>query len=313
VIQEPTRPRTRSSSPAATATGLEADITHEGDGAGGAIDSVTRLPDDRTMHTDRHLPLDGASNFRDFGGYAARDGRLVKWRRLFRSDRLSELTPEDHARLAPLGIRHVYDLRRDSEAAAAPTNWPGEAAPRLIRSPLFNDEAGPNTFQRIAADEAARHDAAASRAMMSQMYARMVTEPGPLAIFRGVFERLAEDETYPVLFHCSGGKDRTGVTCALILLTLGVSRADVTADFMLTQGYYDSNPARQARITQIVAEAGIGHWSEEALVPIFSVEQAYIDTALDLLEEAGGIEPFMTKRVGVGREVLERVRAVLLA
>ena len=67
------------------------------------------------------------------------------------------------------------------------------------------------------------------------------------------------------------------------------------------------------RITKIVAEAGIGHWSEEALVPIFSVEQAYIDTALDLPEEAGGIEPFMTKRVGVGREVLERVRAVLLA
>jgi protein-tyrosine phosphatase len=261
------------------------------------------------MHIERHFPLQGASNFRDFGGYAGRDGRRVKWRRLFRSDRLSELSPEDRVRLAPLGVRHVYDLRRDSEAAAAPTLWPDA---RVVRSPMFNDEAGPNTFQRIAADDAARHDAALSRAIMGQMYLRMLTEPQPLATLRGVFEHLAHDEAYPVLLHCAGGKDRTGVTCALILGVLGVARADIVADFMLTQRYYDSDEARQQRVAQIVAEAGLGFWSEEALTPIFGVEQAYIDIALDHVEGAGGVERFMTERVGLPLALLGQMRTILL-
>jgi protein-tyrosine phosphatase len=264
---------------------------------------------DGAMHTGRHFPLQGASNFRDFGGYAGREGHTVKWRRLFRSDRLSDLTSDDRAQLEPLGVRQIYDLRRDSEAAAAPTRWPGA---QLIRSPLFNDEAGPNTFQRIAGDDAARRDAALSRAIMGQMYLRMVTEPGPLAVFRGVFEQLAKAEAYPVLFHCAAGKDRTGVTCVLILAVLGVARADMVSDFMLTQRYYDSDEARQQRIAQIVAEAGLGFWSEEALAPIFGVEQAYIDIALDQVEAAGGIERFMTEQVGLGPAVLEQLRTILL-
>ena len=261
------------------------------------------------MHTERHFPLQGASNFRDFGGYAGRDGRRVKWRKLFRSDRLSELSPDDRARLALLEMRHIYDLRRDSEAAAAPTLWPGA---RVVRSPMFNDEAGPNTFQRIAADDAARHDAALSRDIMGQMYVRMVTLPQPLATLRRMFEQLANEEAYPALFHCAGGKDRTGVTCALILSVLGVARADVVADFMLTQRYYDSDEARQQRISQIVSEAGLGFWSEEALAPIFGVEQAYIDIALDQVDAAGGIELFTTERVGLEPAVLERMRTILL-
>jgi len=261
------------------------------------------------MQTQRHFPLEGASNFRDFGGYPTADGRTVKWRRLFRSDRLSELTADDHARLAPLGVRHIYDLRRASECAAAPTNWPG---PSIIESPLFIDEAGPNTFERIAADEAARHDADLARKIMAQLYARLVTDPGPLAKFRPMFEHLAEPEATPALFHCSAGKDRTGVTCALILGVLGVSRDDITADFMLTQRYYGADEARKLRIAQIVEEAGLGFWSEEALVPIFTVEQAYIDVALDIVEAAGGPERFLIDQVGVGAVTLDRVRAVLL-
>jgi hypothetical protein len=94
------------------------------------------------MQTERHIPLQGATNFRDFGGYAGLDGRRVKWRRLFRSDRLSELTAQDYANLDAHGIRAVFDLRRISEAAGAPTNWLSERPPALIASPLFPDSPG---------------------------------------------------------------------------------------------------------------------------------------------------------------------------
>jgi protein tyrosine/serine phosphatase len=184
------------------------------------------------MQQTRHVPLAGASNFRDFGGYATEGGRAVKWRRLYRSDRLSELTAADHARLAPLGIRHVYDLRRQSEADAAPTHWPGEAAPRLIRHPIFEDEAGgPSTFERIAVSEEARHDPALARAIMGQLYARIVTEPGPLAALPVMVEHLAEPDACPVLIHCSAGKDRTGVAAALLLGLLGVADDVIATDY----------------------------------------------------------------------------------
>jgi protein-tyrosine phosphatase len=169
------------------------------------------------MHTpDRHVPLAGASNFRDFGGYPTQAGGAVRWGRLWRSDRLSELTAADHSRLAPLGIRHVYDLRRPSEVAAAPTNWAGPGAPVLLHRPLFLDETGPSVFHRIAENEAARHDAGLSRQIMAQLYARLVSEAGALAIYREMFAHLAEPEAAPAPFHGSAGKDRTGVTCALI-------------------------------------------------------------------------------------------------
>jgi hypothetical protein len=93
---------------------------------------------------------------------------------------------------------------------------------------------------------------------------------------------------------------------------LGVSRADVTADFMLTQRWYDSDAAREQRVAQIVAAAELGFWSEAALAPIFSVEQAYIDTALDEIDAQGGIERFMTEQVGVGAGTLEQLREALL-
>jgi len=182
-----------------------------------------------------------------------------------------------------------------------------------VRSPLFNDDTGPNTFQRVQASEAARHDPAVSREIMAGMYVRVVTEDQPLAAFGRIFTRLAEDDgALPVLFHCSGGKDRTGVTCALILSALGVAREDVVADFMLTQLYYDSAANLGQRVSQIVAEADDGFWSEAALRPIFGVERGYIDKALAHVDAAGGAEAFLAQRSRVSADTLDRVRDRLL-
>ncbi len=262
---------------------------------------------------DRHIPLEGASNFRDFGGYRTHDGKTVVWRRLFRSDRLNTLTEADYAKLSGHGIRLIYDLRRESESVMAPTAFPGENPPAVVRSPLFLDEAGPSTFQKIALDDNARHDAELSRAIMLEMYTRMVTEAGPLAIYKSIFTQLAEPTSLPVLFHCTGGKDRTGVTCALILLALGVPREDVIADFMVSRALYGADKNFHTRVAQIVAASPIGHWSDEALLPIFNVEEAYIERALAHVDESGGIEPFLTHRAGIAPDTLARLRETLLS
>ena len=75
----------------------------------------------------RVLPLAGATNFRDLGGYLGHDGRPVRWRRLFRSEHLAGLTPDDQAALAALGLGRAVDFRGVAERAATPYDLPGVA------------------------------------------------------------------------------------------------------------------------------------------------------------------------------------------
>ena len=76
-------------------------------------------------HPDRSLGLSGASNFRDLGGYAGTGGRPVRWRRLFRSDHLAALTPEDARTFQQLGVTRTFDFRGTGERAAVPYDLPG--------------------------------------------------------------------------------------------------------------------------------------------------------------------------------------------
>jgi protein-tyrosine phosphatase len=261
------------------------------------------------VQPDRHIPLQGASNFRDFGGYRTAAGRTVRWRRVFRSDRLSELTAADYDSLEAFGIRRVYDLRRDVETAAWPTRWVGSVAPDLICAPMFNDALGSNAPHR--AEEGDRQTAAQGQARMIRMYVRMVTEPYALAALRRIFGELTTPDAFPALFHCAGGKDRTGVTCALILSVLGVARSDVVEDYMLTGRYYDADANLERNVTQAAGDAS-GGWSREALAPMFGVQPAYIETALELVDAAGGAEAFLTEKVGVSPADLQRLREQLL-
>jgi protein-tyrosine phosphatase len=103
------------------------------------------------------------------------------------------------------------------------------------------------------------------------------------------------------------------VTCALILASLGVSREDIVEDFMLTGKHYDALASLDRNIPQVVGATNAGEWPREALLPIFGVEPAYIDTALDQVEAEGGVEAFLQGKLGVSADVVERLRAQLLA
>jgi protein-tyrosine phosphatase len=237
---------------------------------------------------------------------------MVALGRLFRSDRLSDLTAEDYVALGPYRIRFVYDLRRGSELVSWPTRWEGEAPPELIHVPMFLDGAHQNVLKR-AGELGEKPDADLARKVMRDMYFRMVTEPHALANLGGIFARLAQPDAFPALFHCAAGKDRTGVTCALILASLGVSREDIVEDFMLTGKHYDALANLDRNIPQVVGAVTEGAWPREALLPIFGVEPSYIAAALDQVEADGGVEAFLRDKLGVSAGDLERLRAQLLA
>jgi protein-tyrosine phosphatase len=247
-------------------------------------------------------------NFRDFGGYAAAGGRRVKPGRLFRSGALGGLTDRDHAVLQALRIRLICDLRRDSEKAHVPTRWCPAPVAELWHLPLFKDDESASL-----ASWAQIRDADGVRMKMIDTYRALVTTPSILAKFRTFFERLAHAESCPVLIHCSAGKDRTGVLCALILSALGVDRAVVMEDFLLTTRYYDSERAWTHLSSQILDLDMAKGWSKETLAPVFGLEPAYLQTAFDAVDAShGSVQSFLTGAIGLTPARLDEIRAHLL-
>ena len=164
---------------------------------------------------DRSLKLAGASNFRDLGGYTGADARPVRWRRLFRSDHLAALTPQDAEVFTSLGVTRVFDFRGRDERAAVPYELPGVA-----QHPLPIE---PTVVQRMKdlLDAGQAVTPAHTVELMQETYRAFVHDNA--ARFAALFQHLLDSDA-PLVFHCTAGKDRTGFAAALILLALDVPR-----------------------------------------------------------------------------------------
>jgi len=233
----------------------------------------------RSETPTRSLPLAGASNFRDLGGYTGHGGRQVTWRRIFRSDHLASLTPDDQARLAALGIARTVDFRGERERAQLAYLLPAVEHYQLAIEPTVVQRA--IELQRDGRALTAQ-DAVG---LMQETYRGFVHENAPR--FAEFFRILLAKDT-PLVFHCTAGKDRTGFAAALILLTLGVPRDVVMHDYLLTNDLY-RRPA--------MAE---GHAPEEVLAVLWRVQAEFLDAALHKVDQDyGGLETYLVDVLGV--------------
>lgn len=169
----------------------------------------------------RRLPLEGAPNFRDLGGYRTADGRHVKWGLVYRTGKFDKLTEKDYQYLAGLRIEMVCDFRLDRERQQAPTRWPGVPRPTFLVNPI-------DSYTRPAAPAGSSQPGAPST--------NYWWLDGALEQFALTFRHLAVG-SLPMIFHCTAGKDRTGVMAALLLGALGVPRETIMADYLLTNTY----------------------------------------------------------------------------
>lgn len=261
---------------------------------------------------DRHLPLEGASNFRDFGDYIVPGGRVTRGR-LFRSDRLSLLTPADFDLLNALNLSWVIDLRRESETQRDPTVWQGQSGPELWHLPLIQDNtSGRNALQQIADDPQKRNSAQGAIEVMSNLYRDLINMPHARSQYGKVFQRMADEGSPGLVVHCSAGKDRTGVLVALIQLALEVSEEDVIEDFMLTNRYYDGERLMAERSSQLLEHEGID-LGEEALLPVFTIRRDYIESALDEIERTwGGVSNYLFQGIELSEQTLVNLRQQLI-
>ncbi len=260
------------------------------------------MPDSPTNDSrERLVPLEGTQNFRDLGGYATADGGCVRWGHLFRADALSTLTDADLAHLADRGLRLVIDFRGDEEVALEPG--------RLREAPGVTTHHAPIGENASPAEWRARFESGdlgdLDEGWLGRTYVGML-DARPEA-FAGAIRTLASASALPAVFHCTAGKDRTGVMAMLVLRLLGVSREDVIADYALT-ARYTGNKIKAA--SRWFTEMGV---DLEVAGHLFAARPENLAVALDHLEAAhGGIERYALDNMGLGASVVEDLRSALV-
>jgi protein-tyrosine phosphatase len=241
----------------------------------------------------RRVPFAGALNFRDIGGYPAPNGGQTRWGVVYRSDALHHMTPADLPVFDALGVRAIYDLRRADELA----QHPGPRAHIHLELPSGNPLAdGESAKLRSRID--------GERWLLEDYLGMLARAP---ALFGTLFSHLADPARLPAVFHCVGGKDRTGLTTALLLTALGVERAVVLEDYLLTNDYRGA--AHVPDVVELFVESGMAREAAEGVV---SAPRWVMEEALTVLDETyGGIESYLLGPGGLSPVRLAALRTVL--
>ena len=254
----------------------------------------------------RHLALEGAINLRDIGGYATEDGRRVRWGCVYRSGHLSRLSASARAEIAALAIATVCDFRLPEEREAENATLPN--APRvetLAIPPGLNDR---YFFHRLFAST---EDPARVIEAIHHLLRAFVVEFAPH--YRRMFEVLLTADKGGVLLNCSAGKERTGVGIVLLLLALGVPRATIRHDFLLSRRYFPI-AAEIPRVLLKYAVPGKDPTILRALImPLLQTHDSYIDTVLAAIDEeiatsGGSTAAFLDSHYGLDAAKLTNLR-----
>jgi hypothetical protein len=245
---------------------------------------------------ERVLPLSGAYNFRDLGGYRASGGRQTRWGRLFRSDTLHELTDGDLEVLRDVGLASVIDLRTPTEVERTGRGLLAGEPVRYVNLSVLGEEVRDVGEARAAPTIADFVDVAD----------RYLTYLDGTAALRAAVELLTEESSYPVVFHCAAGKDRTGVLAALVLDCLGVDRQAIVDDYALTATRMDLIVARLRR------DPLYGDRVDELPASVFAVEAGTMERFLAGVHERYGGARGWALAAGVPEEALDRLPALLL-
>jgi protein tyrosine/serine phosphatase len=179
----------------------------------------------------RNIPFEAVHNARDLGGYKARGGRTVAWRRLFRSGELHNMTARDLAFLTEqIKLKSVIDLRSDYEIKRHGTGPLAGSGIKYFNISLISDggnrQANEQRYKKFT--------------NMGQFYVDLALKKEFGEGIAAALAIIAAPENHPLLFHCSAGKDRTGLLAALLLSVLGVTDKDIKTDYCLSAAYVET-------------------------------------------------------------------------
>ena len=239
----------------------------------------------------RHLPWDACFNVRDLGGFATRDGRTTRWRRVVRADNICRLTWHGRTALVRYGIRTVIDLRSRKELALEhdPFGRTELTGVNYLNLPQLSDAFWSRWHQRLTGHEADLLTLETSRENIARMFTVIANAPDG-----------------GVLIHCHAGKERTGLAAALLLALSGVDPDAINADQVASDAYLE--PLYEAWLAQVDDAAARARGTSR-----LRQDPTQISRTLAAVEDQfGGVERYLLDS-GVGEEDLARVRSRLRA
>jgi protein-tyrosine phosphatase len=251
---------------------------------------------------DQRLNLSGPANFRDLGVYLTKDNRRMKKGLVFRSDHLSCLTREDQQTLQDLQFKVVCDFRTTREQQRAPDLLPTDGSIRLLSLPVKANDFDPSTVMtRLRNGD----DAWLTMDFFIDLYRLYLENFGP--VWGRVLGLISSSANLPLVFHCTGGKDRTGICAALLLAALGVSEESILADHLL------SNRCNAERLQPIYAQfAAIGIGPEKAAPYLQAPAEPLVAMFVHLKKKYGTIEEYLQTKAGLDKTTLTALKIGLL-
>ncbi len=264
------------------------------------------LPAIASKDVSRKLPFDGAHNFRDLGGYKTVDGREIRRGLLYRSDKLSDLSERDEQYLERLDIRRIVDFRSETERSESPNRIAPDSSIAIVNKPIDVDAAAVDLLaERITASDT-------SVAEMAQLLIdanrQMVEEFTP--VYRDYMQELLQEGNYPTVFHCTAGKDRTGLAAALVLSAVGVPRETIMQDYLATNAYTADYIERMVTLIKV---GSLFQANTEAVRALFAVDERYLGEAFAAIDEHyGSMDNYLAEGLGLGDTERQQLRHILL-
>jgi protein-tyrosine phosphatase len=259
-----------------------------------------------TATHERQVKLEGQNNFRDLGGYRTTDGRTLKWGLIYRAGQLNKLTDADLSRLADLKIRTVVDLRGPVEIERGK-----DRVPEGVRDVSYPIDV--NTLPKK--EQLAPANSAAPPNMMLQATQSIMLNKTD--VYASLIRELAAPQNRPLVFHCTAGKDRTGVGAAIILTMLGVPWETVREDYLLSNVYRKEENERDLKNIRDGLAKKNGLSPEQVDMspyePMYYIKAEYIDAARqEVIAKYGSMEDYFRKGLGIPNEMIQRLRNELL-
>lgn len=258
----------------------------------------------------RVLAFKNGFNFRDLGGYKTISGQKIRWHNLVRSAHLSYFDRGEQRKLYGYGIRTVIDLRSTSEVALYPDQL--TSLMKYIRIPVFDNDL---TESNINIDEARKlfsKDPQAGFKRMMNVYRQFVTDEQAQEGFYLFIKNLClHSAPGGIIFHCSAGKDRTGLAAIYLLSLLGVEESTIYADYILT------NQASVKRIKERLRYAVKNNLGDNYLHSIYDLSTAnkcYFNQAISIIDSKyGGMQSYLHNVLQVSNSMIEQLKYLYLA
>lgn len=235
----------------------------------------------KAIITDRHLPMTEGYNFRDLGGYRTSDGKYVKWGKVFRSDDLHSLTSEDLHYLSAIPLISIVDFRSEEEINTQPDINPSSVKEN------YKYSISPGNLMGAVRTDMSKLTTEAVDTLMMGMNELLVSDSSCIREYKEYFKLLQNDSNVPLMFHCSAGKDRTGMGAALFFSALGVDEQTIIKDYLLSNVYLANKYAKYKT-------------DNPNLSGLFEVKSEFLLAGLDKIKnDYGSIDNYLVKVLDV--------------